>query len=141
MFFTHSISCCDQMSDNKNLRKERFILACGSRGTTPLWQGRRSGEDRQPARQTVSVLTKQCRNRKWGLAIKLQSSPLATQFLGNISTSQRFYILPPKHPFLGTEYLNSKPLGTFHTQKHNISFLQPLWVFSLSPRHLYFYGP
>lgn len=47
MFFTHSISCCDQMPDRKSGRKEIFILAYGSRGTIPAWQGRHGGKSRQ----------------------------------------------------------------------------------------------
>lgn len=99
VFFTHGISCCDQMFDKKNLRKARLILAYGLRKTIPLWQGRHSGKSRQLARQTASVFMKQCRNRKWGLAIKLQSSHLITHFIGSISTSLRFSNLPKQHPF------------------------------------------
>lgn len=105
MSLTHSISCCDQMSGKKNLRKERFILAYGSRGIIPLWQGRQDAKSRQMAHQTASILTKQRMNRKWAGLSDFKPHLLKPMFLGESPPLSRFYDWPSQTAFPFGDYV------------------------------------
>lgn len=124
IFLTHSISCCDQMSGKKNLRKERFILAYGSRGIIPLWQGRQVAKSRQMAHQTASILTKQRMNRKWAWLSDFKPHLLKPMFLGEFSPLSRFYDWPSQTAVPFWDYV----FKLTNLQEHSI----------LKPQHMFF---
>lgn len=124
MSLTHSISCCDQMSGKKNLRKERFILAYGSRGIIPLWQGRQDAKSRQMAHQTASILTKQRMNRKWAWLLDFKPHLLKPMFLGESPPLSRFYDWPSQTAF---------PFGDY---VFKLTSLQGHFI--LKPQHMFF---
>lgn len=148
MTLTHSISCCHQMSGKKNLRKERFILAYGSRGIIPLWQGRQDAKSRQMAHQTASIPTKQRMNRKWAWLSDFKPHLLKPMFFGESPLlSGSMTDLSRQHSPLETMCSNSQVYRDISYSNHSICFSATGVViqaetYAIEPwADYYFHGP